>query len=89
MRFHVWSPLSDRRVTCPAGHAWSPGIVLRAGYAEVMCQQCRTPLLVVAVPALGRKVVLEGSRAEWEALLGQGLTETGAALWLLTQGEAA
>ncbi len=86
-RFHAWSALADRRVSCPAGHTWSPGIVLRAGHAEVMCQQCRSPLIVLAFPEVGRKLVLVGSRSEWEALLALRLSPESAALVLITSSQ--
>lgn len=88
-RYHAWSPLSDRRIVCPSGHQWSPDAVIRSGHAEAMCRQCRTPLLVVALPAMGCKLVLEGTRAEWEALGAKGLGVEASALWLVTHKEAA
>lgn len=83
-RYHAWSPLSDRRIVCPNGHQWSPDAVLRSGHAEARCHQCRAALLVVALPAMGHKLVLEASRAEWEALEARGLGTEAAALWLVT-----
>jgi hypothetical protein len=88
-RFHAWSALSDRRVTCPGGHSWSPGALVRSGHAEVMCQQCRTPLIVVAWPALGQRLTLACSRSEWEELTARGLSADVAALWLVTHAAAA
>lgn len=86
-RFHFWSPLSDRRVVCPVGHEWSPDAMIRSGHAEVTCRQCRAALLVVALPVMGAKLVLAGTRAEWEALGAKGLGVEASALWLVTHGE--
>lgn len=84
-RFVVTTPISDRRVSCVCGHAFTPDAHLRSGRAVLRCRSCHRHLLVAVVRELRQKLVLEVTRSEVDTLDLMAVRPGVELLWLVLQ----
>ncbi len=87
-RFALTVPMTDRRVTCPQGHVFTPDATLVVGRHSVRCRQCQGDgevLLIAVLREFRVKLIVQVTREELATLSDVHARPGVDLLWLVLQ----